>query len=84
MQMADSWNKGVGCYIPFVLDIISHLLRGEIDQNDFSDPEFCSDLLNETISNDYTFRKAYDVDAVLIINCPNAPIEHPVGVSRKR
>ena len=32
----------------------------------------------------FAFRNAYHVDAVLIINCASAPIEHPVGVSRQR
>lgn len=59
IDMADSLNRGntQQCYIPFVLDIISNLLKNEIDDDDSPDPEFSSSILREDVQNDYILFK---------------------------
>ena len=57
LKLADNLLRGSHEYIPFVLDIISYILREESDNTDFDDPTFITELLNIQIKNDYILYK---------------------------
>jgi len=58
LQIASSLMKGEDIYIPFVLDVVSYVLKEEVEDNCFSaDPLFNTTLLSKDIVNDYIIFK---------------------------
>lgn len=57
LRIANNLTRGGKEYIPYVLDIISYILKGKSDEQEFDDPTFISDLMNIQIMNDYILYK---------------------------
>lgn len=70
LKLANNLLRGSNEYIPFVLDIISYILREESDNSDFEDPSFITDLLNIQIKNDYILYKLCEREG-LKLGTPN-------------